>query len=110
MALQLNAKIIGETCRIEHRHEIFKVESRGDNGHMGIYDVHIKDEPPCTCPDFADREVKKRPYLACKHLYFVFLQVLGLSQNENMFIHQPILSNRDLYNALSRQKTYPNLD
>lgn len=87
LALQLNAKIIGETCRIEHRHEIFKVESRGDNDHMEIYDVHIKDEPSCTCPDFAEREVKKRPYLACKHLYFVFLRVLGLSQNENMFIH-----------------------
>ena len=110
LALKMKARIIEEVCRSEHIHEIFKVESKGDNAHIGIYDVHVKDEPSCTCPDFVDRESKKKPYLACKHLYFVFLRVLGLSQNENMFIHQPILSNRDLYNALSRPRTYPNID
>ena len=74
----MKAKIIEEVCRIENRHEVFKVESQGENSHIGIYDVHVKDEPICICLDFTDCESKKMPYLPCKHFYFVYLHVLGL--------------------------------
>ena len=109
LSLKLKGKVVGEVCQIELQHEIFKLESHRDDGEITLYDVHVKKEPSCTCPDFVEREAKGKPYLACKHLYFIFLCVLGLSQIENMFIHQPILSELDLYKALSHTRSYPNL-
>lgn len=104
----MKAKVLEEVVREESVHEIFKIESLGNNNQRHEYKVEVKTQP--SCPDFADRDQKKKPYLACKHLYFVYLRVLGLSQNENMFVHQPLLSQQDLYNALNRTRSYPCMD
>ena len=108
-ALNLKAKVKTFSLVEEKIHEIFAIETYGEDTHIGLYDVHIKVEPSCTCPDFRIRESKGKAYLACKHLYWVFLKVLGCSQNEHMFIHQPIMSRIDVHNALSRRRTYPSL-
>ena len=90
LALALKARVVEESCKEDGCKESFKVETHGANDHVGLYTVCICKEPKCSCPDFTERLAKRQPYLACKHLYFVFLRVLGLSQNENMFIHQPV--------------------
>ena len=50
LALRLKAKIIEEECKIEHKHEIFKVETHGENTHIGrcescaVHGVCVKKE------------------------------------------------------------------
>ena len=98
LALELNAKVIEEACVKPNEHVIFHILTEA------YYDVHIKAEPFCTCPDFQKREEKKKPFLACKHMYFVYLRVLGLHQNQHMSMHQPILQERDLHFILGQPR------
>ena len=41
-----------------------------------LIEVTIQKNPMCLCVEFKDRVAKKRPYFACKHIYFVFLMIL----------------------------------
>lgn len=59
------------------------MEIFGEGHEAHGYDVHITSHPSCTCVDFAGKIQNKELYFAC----FIYLRVLGLSQNENMFIH-----------------------
>lgn len=102
-AISMVARVTAVKARERHKLEIFQVETEGGQS----YDVQIASHPACTCPDFQKRVMGVKPYLACKHIYFIFLRVMGLDQNTNMFIHQPMLSERDLFQALSRERTYP---
>ena len=95
-ATKLSTVFIEEITMVHNRHVVFKIYTQD------TYDVHVKDEPFCTCPDFQRRETEKKPYLACKHLYFVYTQILGLDRNEHMIIHQPALSERDISFILSQ--------
>ena len=61
-----------------------------------VYEVHIAMSPMCTCKDFTERGGQGCPYIACKHIYYIFLQYFGLDVNHNMFIHQSRLSKIDL--------------
>jgi len=71
LALELNAKVI--EARIKpNEHVTFHILIEP------YYDVHIKAEPICTCPILQKREEKEKNFVACKHLYFVYLCVLGL--------------------------------
>lgn len=60
------------------------------------YEIHIKESPTCTCPDFQKRENTNKSFLACKHMYYVYTKVLGLEPKEHMIIHQPHLSSMDI--------------
>lgn len=65
-----------------------------------IYLVDICNNPTCTCPDFKKRK------LTCKHIYFVLLRVLKLS-NINTFTDQElinILSNINIDNTICVDK------
>ena len=95
-ATKLSAVFIEELTIAHNRHVVFKIYTQ-DN-----YDVHVKDEPFCTCPNFQRRETEKKPYLACKHMYFVYTQILGLDHNEHMIMHQPTLTDRDISFILSQ--------
>ena len=44
------------------------------------------------------------PYIACKHIYFVFLMVLGQDVNNNMHIHQAKFPNYILKELLTQSK------
>ena len=88
-----------EECVIKHnQHVVFKILTHD------IYEVHIKKEPICSCADFKRREINGKSYLACKHIYYVYTQVLGLQQNQHMIIHQPVLNERDLHFILSQKR------
>lgn len=106
-ALTLNASVLTEKVVLQSQHEIFEIETESSLK-VGIrYDVHIHANPSCTCPDFQKRVVGRKPYTACKHIYFVFLRILGLDQLSNMFVHQASLSEAEVFQALTRERTYP---
>ena len=52
-----------------------------------IYNVDIAKKPACSCHDFMDQVTKGKPFLACKHIYYVYLRVFGMDANVNMYIH-----------------------
>ncbi len=97
-ATHMDARLMEELIVIPSRHVVFKLHTQD------FYEVHVKDEPFCTCPDFQKREKEKKPYLACKHMYFVYTQILGLDHKQHMIIHQPALSDRDLTFILSQSR------
>ena len=74
------------------------------------YEVHIKKEPCCSCADFQSRESRNKSFLACKHMYFVYLRVLGLDEHQFMCIHQPTLQDRDLRLILNQERKIVALD
>lgn len=86
----LEGTLLQENIIQESFHVVFIVMTQE------TYVVHIKAEPSCTCPDFQKRERDQKPYLACKHLYFIYIKVLGLHRNKHMVIHQPTLSTEEL--------------
>lgn len=86
-------------------HEVFVLVSL-ENDPPQEYEVHISNSPACSCPDFQKRHVQKRSFVACKHMYFVYLRVLGLDQNHSMFIHQPQLSPLQVRQALLKPRDY----
>lgn len=49
-----------------------KYTIKGTTGN--IYDVHIKNVPTCTCPDYLTR------YKRCKHIYFVLMKVMKIDE------------------------------
>ena len=92
-------------CINEGRHVVFTLLTSSQNNE-DEYDVSISQQPTCTCPDFQARHMEGRSYLACKHLNYVFLVLLRLDQNSNMFIYQPVLSEIEVFQTISRAKKY----
>ena len=66
------------------------------------YFIHIMEKPWCNCPNFMGRDTREKSYIARKHIYFVYLRVLGLNKIQDMEIHQPTPSQADVYKMLSR--------
>ena len=95
-ALEMKSMVIEEFVMKENENKVFKVRSYGDDGHEGNYEVHMQVEPSYSYVDFLDQENKAN----------IFLRIMGLSQRENMFIHNPILTKNEVYNALARTRTY----
>ena len=102
MELNLNPKEVKEEVIeagiVENLHVVTQKDIK--------YTVCIKANPCCSCPDFQDQVDSKRSFLACKHMYHVYLSVIGLSMHENMFIHQPYLTKNDLIFALTKPRAY----
>lgn len=97
-AKQLQANFLAETNVTEGQYIKFSITTGQQ------YEVHVKKEPWCSCADFQIRESKNKSFLACKHLYFVYLQILGLDEHQHMCIHQPILQERDLRLILNQER------
>lgn len=95
---QLHATFIEEQERVPNRHVIFKICTEN------VYEVHVKEEPSCSCPDFQKREFEKKSFVACKHLYFVYTRLLGLDGQQHKIIHQPVLDAKDLNLILSQSR------
>lgn len=96
-AENMTAIVIEESVMEPLKHSIFQVSTENED----VYFVHLKAQPWCSCPDFMKREVASKPYIACKHLYFVFIRVLGLDKNKDMIIHQPTISSLEISKILS---------
>lgn len=56
------------------------------------YWVQICCFPTCSCDDFYKRHSSNRPYLTCKHIYWVYRSVFGLDLMKSTLVNQPILS------------------
>ena len=104
-AITMEAQVEGHDVIKHGLHEKFQLSTSSSQVRDEVYEVHISRNPMCTCRDFADRAAQGRPYLACKHIYYIFLRVFGLDVNHNMFIHQPKLTNDDLGRVFNARRT-----
>ena len=96
-AQSMLAIVINESEMEPTPHSIFHLGCKSGQE----YFIHIMENPWCTCPDFMGRVTRGKSYLACKHIYFVYLRVLGLNKIEDMEIHQPTLSHADVTKMLT---------
>ena len=68
------------------------------------YRITISTFPSCTCPDFVEMSAralgKRRPWVNCKHLYFIFRVTCNLDQYQDTFIHAPSLSFNEVKHLL----------
>ena len=94
------ATVINESEIDPAPHSIFHLACKSGQE----YFIHLMENPWCTCPDFMGRETRGKSYLACKHIYFVYLRVLGLNKNQDMEIHQPTMSHADVSKMLSHPR------
>ena len=66
------------------------------------YRVTIANKPHCTCPNFTKMSSqslgKKRKWVYCKHLYYVFRFLCKVDYGNDKFIHAPTYS----YNEVMR--------
>ena len=104
-AISMKATIWGCEVMKQGKHEKFLISTSSSEVRDEVYKAHIAMAPMCTCKDFAKRAAQGRPYLACKHIYFVFIRYFGLDVNHNMFIHQPKLSKLDLGQVFNARRT-----
>ena len=104
-AISMEASIRGFKVLKQGKHEKFLVSTSSSQVCDEVYEVHIAMAPMCTCRDFAKRATEGRPYLACKHIYYIFLRYFGLDVNHNMFIHQARLSEVDLGQVFNARRT-----
>lgn len=100
-ALDMNVEIVGGHVQKEGNKEVFNLRESSSKEALPI-EVTIQNHPLCSCAEFNDRLAKRRPYLACKHIYFVFLMVLGQDVNNSMHIHQSKIPNYILKEMLTK--------
>lgn len=73
------------------KHEVIKIETENSILRGEIYNVDIAKKLACSCHDFMDRVTEGKPFLACKHMYYVYICGFGMDANVNMYINQPLL-------------------
>jgi hypothetical protein len=68
------------------------------------YRITISTFPSCICPDFVEMSSralgKRRSWVNCKHLYFIFRVTCNLDQYQDTFIHAPSLSFNEVKHIL----------
>lgn len=99
-AKSMQGEVLRENVVVPNEMHVFNVESEGSKERGLTYTITISELPRCTCEDFMKREAKKEMYMPCKHIYFVFIRVLGLSDSIHEFIHQAALTKIELFQAL----------
>lgn len=70
----IDSKILSETTKV------YKI--MGSTGN--VYDVILDNKPSCTCPDCKYRGMK------CKHIYFVLIKILKLTDDKNSFTNEEL--------------------
>ncbi|KAL3686541.1 hypothetical protein R1sor_009115 [Riccia sorocarpa] len=69
---------------------------------MRRYIVQLCCFPTCSCEDFFTRETQVKTFTPCKHIYWVYLNVLGVNPQCKL-IHQPVLTKIEVEKLLSMQ-------
>lgn len=103
-AVTENGEVVRENIIIPHEVHVFHVRTTGSMSKGLTYSVLISEFPRCTCLDFTEREARKSPYMPCKHIYFVFIVVLGLTEMVHQFMHQAALTKVELFQALGGRR------
>ena len=80
---------------------VYSVGTLGSANDGHVYEVTISNFPACNCPDFTTMiGAKKRKYVPCKHLYYIFLKRMNLAPGVEDFIHQQTLSHTEIQRLL----------
>ena len=96
--------LVFEAIVLCNESNIFFVSTKGSQA-LGVnYSVIMFEFPRCTCKGCLKRESKWLTYIPCKHLYYVYLQILGLDSTSHCFIHQEVLTKFELFQALSGRR------
>ena len=85
---------------VESEHVEFTLSTIGKKDNDKTYKVVVSKFPSCTCEDFQMQARGGKRYMACKHLYFVFIKYLELDVHQQNIIHQAALIKRELHPAL----------
>ena len=97
----MQENLIKEVIVVPNESHVFHVCTVDGSEERGInYVVTLKEFPGCTCEDFLKSESKHSTYVPCKHVYYVFFQVLGLDSQAHEFVHQAALTKVELFQAL----------
>ena len=100
----MEATIVQHRVMKANQHEHFQIQTATSQFKDMVYDVHISKKPYCTCPDFVQRMAQGESYIACKHIYYVFIRVFGMDVNHNMCIHQANLEDVDLFRVFQNRR------
>ena len=100
----LDAQVIREAIIVCNESHVFYVATEGSRAKGVNYSISIADFPRCTCEGFQKRETKHLPYVPCKHMYYIFMNVLGLDHLAHDFIHQAALTKVELFQALGGRR------
>jgi len=73
------------------------------NGLDRIYWIQIYVFPCCSCADFVNRHNRGRPYLACKHIFWVYMTVYRLDLQSSALIMQGMLTVGEVTEILNRR-------
>eukprot|EP00249_Psilotum_nudum_P000623 c1269_g1_i1 orf=411-743(+) len=95
-----HGEVVRESIIIPNEVHVFHVRTPGSIAKGLTYCITISEFPRWSCLDFTKREAKKNPYMPCKHIYFVFLIVLRLSDAVHQFTYQATLTKVELFQAL----------
>lgn len=102
-AIGLKAHVIRDDVKLKNREVCFHLESFATDPNGKMYVVTIKKSPHCTCKDFM-RGISWGKFTPCKHMYVVYIVVLGMDVDNNMMMHQPHLSVSELYQVFCRDR------
>lgn len=100
----LHAELIREAIIICNESHTFFLSTEGSKAKGLNYSITLSDFPRCSCEGFQKRESKRLPYVPCKHMYYIFLQILGLDHLAHEFIHQAALTKVELFQALGGKR------
>ncbi|KAL3675169.1 hypothetical protein R1sor_025117 [Riccia sorocarpa] len=85
--------------------KVFRISTHLDED-IRNYLVQLCCFPACSCGDFFERESRLRTFFPCKHLYWVYMNILGLRPGSSI-MHQPVFSRLELDILLSMQTMTP---
>ena len=66
------------------------------------YWVQVCIFPCCSCEDFWRRHSHSKPYLPCKHIFWVYKNIFHLDLHNSTLVNQPILTVREVQLILER--------
>ncbi|KAI5061396.1 hypothetical protein GOP47_0023901 [Adiantum capillus-veneris] len=85
--------------------EVFKLKVwNSADSDPELIDVVVRKNPSCSCKEFQERVSLKKRYLACSHLYYVFLITLGQDVHVSMHIHQSKIAPNIVHDMLTQAK------
>ncbi|KAL3680346.1 hypothetical protein R1sor_023302 [Riccia sorocarpa] len=72
------------------------------NADVRSYIVQLCCFPTCSCGEFFERESRRSSFFPCKHIYWIYLNVLGLRPDANI-MHQPVFSKNEVDKLVSME-------
>ena len=74
-----------------------------DSMKLSQYWVQVCIFPSCSCEDFWRRHSHSKPYLPCKHIFWVYKNRFHLDLHNSTLVNQPILTVGEVQYIIQRQ-------